>query len=145
MAKSGLIESRRAAGEVARRPRVARNLTVQPLGTQTTGEVPISLGDGGGKIVRLYPRSVAFQQNPPLSKWDKKGEYNVIRFPQVASVKSRLQRGRQTATPEVVANCNGGGNDDHHQRMRVNAFAAAVLVVLVISGEWIFSTLATVH
>jgi hypothetical protein len=144
MAKLGLIESRskRAAGEVGRRPRVARNLTVQPQGTQ--GEVSISLGDGGGKIVRLYPRAVALQ-NPTLSNWDKKGEYNVIRFPQVASVKSRLQRGRQTATPEIVTNCNGGGNDDHHQRMRVNAFAAAVLVVLVISGEWIFSTLATVH
>ena len=120
MAKSGLIEAR------------------------STGEVSILLGDGG-KIVRLYPRAFAFQQNPRLSNWDKKGEYNVIRFPQVASVKSRLQRGRQTATPEIVTNRNGGGNDDHHQRMRVNAFAAAVLVVLVISGEWIFSTLATVH
>jgi len=63
MAKSGLIESRskRAAGEVGRRPRVARNLTVQPQGTHsTTGEVSISLGDGGGKIIRLYPRAVAF-------------------------------------------------------------------------------------
>jgi hypothetical protein len=144
MAKSGLIESRskRAAGEVGRLPRV---VTVQPQGTHSnTGEVSISLGDGG-KIVHLFPHAVAFQQNPRLSNWDKKGEYNVIRFPQVASVKSRLQRGRQTATPEIVTNCNGGGNDDHHQRMRVNAFAAAVLVVLVISGEWIFSTLATVH
>ena len=148
MAKSGLIESRsqRAAGEGGRRPRVARNLTVQPQGTHsTTGEGSISLGGGGGKIVRLYPRAVAFQQNPTLSKWDKNGEYNVIRFPQVPSVNSTLQRERQTATPEIVTNCNGGGNDDHHQRMRVNAFAAAVLVVLVISGEWIFSTLATVH
>ena len=147
MAKSGLIESRskRAAGEVGRRPRVARNLTVQPQGTHSsTGEVSISLGDGG-KIVRLYPRAVAFRQNPMLSNWDKKGEYNVIRFPQVAWVKSRLQRGRQTASPEIVTNCNGVGSRDHHQRMRVNAFAALVLVVLVISGEWIFSTLATVH
>jgi hypothetical protein len=137
MAKSGLIESRskRAAGEVGRRPRVAR----------TTGELSISLGDGGGKIVRLYPRAVAFQQNPTLSKWDKNGEYNVIRVPQFTSVNSTLQRERQTATPEIVTNCNGGGNDDHHQRMQVNAFAAAVLVVLVISGEWIFSTLATIH
>ena len=86
MAKSGLIElrSERAAGEVGRRPRVARNLTVQPQGTHsTTGEVSISLGDGGGKIIRLYPRAVAFQQNPTLSKWDKKGEYNVIRFPKL--------------------------------------------------------------
>ena len=115
---------------------------MQPQGTQ--GEVSISLGDGGGKIVRLYPRAVALQ-NPTLSNWDKKGEYNVIRFPQVASVKSRLQRGRQTASPEIVTNCNGVGSRDHHQRMRVNAFAALVLVVLVISGEWIFSTLATVH
>jgi hypothetical protein len=145
MAKSGLIEPRRAAGEVGRRPWGRK----EPDGAASRdpdhrGSLNIAR-DGGGKIVRLYSRSVAFQQNPPLSKWDKKGEYNVIRFPQVASVKSRLQRGRQTATPEIVTNCNGGGNDDHHQRMRVNAFAAAVLVVLVISGEWIFSTLATVH
>jgi len=148
MAKSGLIEPRRAAGEAGRRP-WGREEPDTAASRDPDHRVSLNIAwDGGGKIVRLYPlypRSVAFQKNPPLSKWDKKSEYNVIRFSQVASVKSRLQRGRQTATPEIVTNCNGRGNDDHHQRMRVNAFAAAVLVVLVISGEWIFSTLATVH
>ena len=151
MAKSGLIDLRSkstAVGDVGRRPRVARNLTVQPQGTHsTTGEVSISLGDGGGKIIRLYPRAVASREKPALPMWDKNDEYNVIRFSQVAPVKSTLQRGGKTgkSQPELLTNPNSRGDDDYHHRMLENALAAAVVVVLLISGEWIISTLATVH
>jgi hypothetical protein len=76
---------------------------------------------------------------------DRNGEYNVIRFPHAASAKSALQRWDETAksSPEVIKTYSIQVDDDYDHRMLVNALAAAVLVVLVISGEWIFSALAT--
>jgi hypothetical protein len=78
-----------------------------------------------------------------MSDW--KGEYNVIRFPRAASGKSTLQRCGKTAksSPELGKN-HGIHDDDYDHRMLVNALAAAVLVMLVISGEWMFSTLAAI-
>ena len=78
-----------------------------------------------------------------MSDW--KGEYNVIRFPRAASAKSALQGWGETAksSPELGKN-HGIHDDDYDHRMLVNALAAAVLVTLVISGEWMFSTLATI-
>jgi hypothetical protein len=78
-----------------------------------------------------------------MSDW--KGEYNVIRFPRAASAKPTLQRCGETArsSPVHVKSHSIQGDDDYNHRMLVNALAAAVLVMLVISGEWMFSTLAT--
>jgi len=90
----------------------------------TTAEDSLSLSDGGAKFIRFYPRAVASREKPGVTMWDKNAEYNVIRFPQVPP--------------------NSRGDDDYHHRMLENALAAAVFVVLVISGQWIFSTLATV-
>ena len=90
----------------------------------TTAEDSLSLSDGGAKIIRFYPRAVASREKPGVTMWDKNAESNVIRFPQVPP--------------------NSRGGDDYHHRMLENALAAAVFVVLVISGQWIFSTLATV-
>jgi hypothetical protein len=129
MAKSGLI------GDVGRRPRVATNMTVRPHYQKThstTAEESLSLSDGGGKIIRLYPRAVASQRQPALPIWDRNGEDNVIPFPHAISA-------------EHVENRSIQGDDDYDHRMLINALAAAVLVVLVVSGEWIFSTLATIH
>jgi hypothetical protein len=128
MAKSGLIDlrsKRAAAGDAGRQPRVATNLTMRPQKTRsTTAEDPLSLSNGGGKIVRLYPRAVAPREKPALPMWDKNGESNVICFPEVPP--------------------NSRGDDDYRHRMWENALAAAVLLVLMISGQWIFSTLATI-
>jgi len=151
MAKSGLIDLRSkstAVGDVGRRPWVATDLTIRPQKTHSTrAEDSLSLSNGGGKIIRLYPRAVASREKPALPMWDKNDEYNVIRFSQVAPVKSTLQRGGKTgkSQPELLTNPNSRGDDDYHHRMLENALAAAVLVVLLISGEWIISTLATVH
>ena len=150
MAKSGLIDLRSkstAVGDVGRRPRVATDLTMRPQKTHSTrAEDSLSLSNGGGKIIRLYPRAVASREKPALPMWEKNDEYNVIRFSQVAPVKSTLQRGGKTgkSQPELLTNPNSRGDDDYHHRMLENALAAAVFVVLVISGQWIFSTLATV-
>jgi hypothetical protein len=125
MAKSGLIDLRSksaAAGDVARRPRVATNVTAQPRYQKThstTAEDALSRSNGGGKIIRLHPRPVASREQPTLPMWDKNGEYNVIRFP-------------STDHRNAV---------DYNHQMLENALAAAVLIVLVISGQWIFSTL----
>jgi hypothetical protein len=106
----------------------------------------LSLSGDGGKIIRLYPRAEAFRKNPTLSNWEKNGENNVIRFPHVASVKLSRRRAGKAAksTPEIFTNRNGRIDGDYHHRMLENALAAAVLVVLLISGEWIFRTLATI-
>jgi hypothetical protein len=143
MAKSGLVDSRSRTAAAAHvgRSRVATNLTARPQVINSTAAKNLS-GDGG-KIIRLYPRAVAFRENPALPMEDKKGEYNVIHFPYVAFVKSTRQRAGKIAksTPEIVTNRNSRVDDDYPHRMLENALAAAVLVVLVISGQWIFSTL----
>jgi hypothetical protein len=102
-----------------------------------------NLRGDGGKIIRLYPRAVAFRENPALPMEDKKGEYNVIHFPCVPFVKSTRQRAGKIAksTREIVTSRNSRVDDDNPHRTLENALAAAVLVVLVISGQWIFSTL----
>ena len=103
MAKSGLIDLRSkstAVGDVGRRPRVATDLTMWPQKTHSTrAEDSLSLSNGGGKIIRLYPRAVASREKPALPMWEKNDEYNVIRFSQVAPVKSTLQRGARQENP----------------------------------------------
>ena len=127
MVKSGLIDSRpkgTAAGDVSRQRRVATNVTPQPRYQKThstTSEEKISLSNGGAKIIRLEPRAVASWKKPTLPMRDKDGEYNVIRFPST----------------------NHRNAVDYNHQMLENALAAAVLIVLVISGQWIFSTLLT--
>jgi hypothetical protein len=135
MLKSGQIESRSiitTASDAGRR-RIATNLTLRPQRANSTaaGE-SLSLSDGRGKIIRFYPHAVASQRQPTLPMWEGKGEDNVIPFPHAASA-------------EHVKNRSIRGDDDYDHRMLVNALAAAVLVVLVVSGEWVFSTLATIH
>jgi len=148
MATSGQIGSRSisAAGDDVGRRRIAANLTLRPQGiNSTTADHSLSLSDGAGKIIRFYPRAVASQGQPALPMSDRNGEYNVIRFPHAASARSALQRWDETAksSPELIKTHSIQGDDDYDHRMLVNALAAAVLVVLVISGEWIFSALAT--
>jgi hypothetical protein len=147
MAKSGFIDLRlksTVVGDIGRRTSVTTNLTMRPQKTHSTrAEDSLSLSNGGGKIIRLYPRAVASRKKPALPMWDKNGEYNVTRFAQVALVKSTLQRGGRTAKsqPKLLTNPDTRGDDDYHHRMLENALASAVLVVLVISGQWIFTTL----
>ena len=148
MATSGQIGSRSisAAGDDVGRRRIAANLTLRPQGINSTiADHSLSLSDGGGKIIRFYPRAVASQGQPALPMSNRNGEYNVICFPHAALAKS-LQRWDETAksSPELIKTHSIQGDDDYDHRMLVNALAAAVLVVLVISGEWIFSALATI-
>ena len=100
MATSGQIGSRSisAAGDDVGRRRIAANLTLRPEGINSTiADHSLSLSDGGGKIIRFYPRAVASQGQPALPMSDRNGEYNVIRFPHAASAKSALQRWDETA------------------------------------------------
>jgi hypothetical protein len=148
MAKSGLIDLRSksaAAGDVARRPRVATNLTAQPHYQKThstTAADALSPSNGGGKIIRLHPRPVASRERPTLRMWDKNRKYNVIPFSQVAPG-SALQRGGNTAKSQskLLPSANNWNAVDYNHRMLENALAAAVLIALVISGQWIFGTL----
>ena len=109
----------------------------------TTAEDALSRSNDGGKIIRLHTRPVASREKPTLPIWDKDGECNVIRFSQVAPVKSALQRGGKTAKSQskLLPSANNWNAVDYNHQMLENALAAAVLIVLVISGQWIFSTL----
>jgi hypothetical protein len=149
MAKSGLIDLRSksaAPDDVARRPRVATNLTAQlhyQKTHSTTTEDALSPSNGGGQIIRLDPRAVASREKPTLPMWDKDGECNVIRFSQLAPVKSALQRGGKAAKSrsKLLPSTNDWNAGDYNHQMLENALAAAVLIVLVLSGQWIFSAL----
>ena len=149
MAKSGQIDLRSistAADDVGRR-RIAANPTVRPQRTNsTTASDSLSLSDGCGKILRFYPRAVACQGQLASPMWDRNGEYNVIRLRRAALAKSALQRG-ETAKSSLglVKNRGTQVDDDYDHRMVINALAAAVLAMLVISGEWVFSLLAAIH
>jgi hypothetical protein len=85
----------------------------------TTLEEEVSPINGGAKIIRLEPRAVASWEKPTLPMRDEDGEHNVIRFP----------------------GTNHRNAIDYNHRTLENALAAAVLTVLVISGQWIFGTL----
>ena len=147
MAKSEQIDSRSisvAADDVSRH-RITANRTLRPQWTNsTTADDSLSLSDGDEKIIRFYPRAVASQGQPALPMSDR---YNVIRFPRAASAKPTLQRCGETAKSSSahVKSHSIEGDDDYNHRMLVNAIAAAVLVMLVISGEWMLSTLATIR
>jgi hypothetical protein len=140
---SGLIDSRSksaAASDAERRQQRCHAPDDAASRDQLDqAEDPLFRSDGGGKIIRLYPRAIAFRDKPDLPVRDK----NVIRLPQNASMP---QKGRKAANPqpELVTNRNGRRNDDYHHRMLENALAAAVLAVLVISGNWIVRILASV-
>jgi hypothetical protein len=149
MAKSGQIDSLSvsAAADDVGRYRIAANRTLRPQRTNsTTANDSLSVSDGGGKIIRFYPRAVASQGHLALPMSDRRGEYNVIRFPRAASAKPTLQGFAATAKslPAHVKSHNIQGDDDYNHRMLVNALAAAVLAILVISGGWMFSTLAAI-
>ena len=150
MAKSGQIDSRSisAAADDVDRHRIVANRTLRPQRTNsTTADDPLSVSDGSGKIIRFYARAVASRGQPALPMSDRKREYNVIRFPRAASAKPTLQRFGETgkSSSAHVKSRNIQGDDDYNHRMLVNALAAAVLIMLVISGEWMFSTLATIR
>ena len=98
-----------------------------------------TLSDGGGKIIGLYPRPIAFRDKPALPARDK----NVIRLPQIASMPQKGAR-QQTRSQSLSPIAMVGVNDDYHHRMLENALASVVLAVLVISGIWIVSILAAV-
>jgi hypothetical protein len=75
---------------------------MRPQKTHSTRvEDSLSLSNGGGKIIRLYPRVVASREKPALPMWDKNGEYNVIRFSQViaAEAKSHDENSRRVCSP----------------------------------------------
>ena len=55
-----------------------------------------TLSDGGGKIIRLYPRPIAFRDKPALPVRDK----SVIRLPEIASKK--FLRGRKLIPPRQL-------------------------------------------
>jgi hypothetical protein len=139
---SGLIDSRSksAASDPERRQQGCHAPDDAALRDQLDqAEDSLFPSDGGGKIIRLYPRAIAFRHKPAVPVRDK----NVIRLPQFASMP---QKGDKVANaqPELVTNRNGRRNDDYHHRMLENALAAAVLAVLVISGNWIVRILAAV-
>ena len=149
MATSRQIDSRSisAAADDVGRHRIAANRALRPQRTNsTTADDSLSLSDGTGKIIRFYPRAVASQGQPALPISDRKGEYSVIRFRRAALAKSGLQSGETAkSSPGLVKDRSIQVDNDYDHRMLINALAAAVLAMLVISGEWMFSTLATIH
>jgi hypothetical protein len=134
MPKSGQKETRwNCTANDGDRSSISINRTLWPRrANSAAADESLPLSRGGGKIVRFYSRPVASQTRPAFPIWDRNGKDNVIPFPHAASVARVEIRSIQ-------------GDNDYHYRMLVNALAAAVLVVLVVSGEWMFSTLATIH
>jgi len=139
---SGLIDSRSksAASGAERRQQGCHAPDDAALRDQLDqAEASLFPSDGGGKIIRLYPRAT-FRDKPALPVRDK----NVIRLSQIASMPqkgARQQTSSQSLSPIAIV----GANDDYHRRMLENALAAAVLAVLVIAGNWIVSILAAIR
>ena len=110
----------------------------------------LSLIDGGTKVIRFCSRGAAFSRKAAAQGCSPAGESEVIRFrPRGTGPGRELGLGSWDAMDgSPVADLRKyeyarEGDDDYRRRMIVNVFAAAVLVVLMITGDWIVSTLAT--
>jgi hypothetical protein len=81
-------------------------------------------GDTAGKpnVIRFRPRGIASRRELGPGRWDEMDDSSVADL-----------REHESA-PQ--------GHDDYRQRMVANSLAAAVLVVLMITGDWVVSTLA---
>ena len=93
---SGLIDSRSksAASGAERRQQGCHAADDAALRDQLDqAEASLFPSDGGGKIIRLYPRAIAFRDKPALPVRDK----NVIRLPQIASMSQKGQGSKPAA------------------------------------------------
>ena len=93
------------------------------------------------RIIAFPAHAISPRKASGLEIWDTNRGSNVVDFRRhraslgkAAGRFNEASVGRQEAT-------HRGGEDDHH-RMFMNLLAAAVSILLIIAGDWMFSTLA---
>jgi hypothetical protein len=107
----------------------------------TTHALPLI--DDGTKVIRFRSRAAASSRRAAAWGCGPTGESEVIRFrPRGTAPGRELALGSWDVDDLRKYEYPREGDDDYRRRMVVNVFAAAVLVVLMITGDWIVSTLA---
>jgi hypothetical protein len=125
--------------------RAATLLRAQQTNSTVAGGPSSEIG-GGGEVIRFSRRAVAPRWKLALRASDKNDESNVIRFTRLKSSHSRLQRTAAAAkaqTKAIEARVTQEG-DNYRYQMFVNGLVAAFVGMLVMSGQWMFTILASI-
>jgi hypothetical protein len=125
--------------------RAATVLPPQQANLTAAGGPLSEIGDGG-KVIRFSRRAVAPRWKLALRTWDKNDESNVLRFTRFKSSHSGLQRpaAAAKAQTEVMEARVTEENDNYRYQMFVNGLVAVFVGMLVMSGQWMFTILASI-
>jgi hypothetical protein len=106
---------------------------------------PLSEIGDGGKVIRFSRRAVAPRWKLALRTWDD-DESNVLHFTRFKSSHSELQRtaAAAKAQTEAIEARVIEEDDNYRYQMFVNALVAVFVGVLVMSGQWMFTILASI-
>ena len=106
--------------------------------------------DGNRNVISFRTEAVVSRQTLGLRSCNTTGRSNVIHFrahhhgPQSWDAPAKSHEDNATAySKENIGNHKAAtrGDDDYGHRMFVNLLAAAVSILLIITGDWIVSTL----
>jgi hypothetical protein len=109
----------RAEAGIASAQKTALLSSRQAYSTMRVNSRPLI--DGDGTVIRFRPRGTAPRRELGLGSWDTTGDSPV----------DDLRRYKYASESD----------DDYRHRMRVNLFAAIVVIVLIIAGSWVVDTL----
>jgi hypothetical protein len=95
--------------------------------------------DGDRKVIAFPVQDISFRQAPGLRNRDATGDAKFRRRRHAALSSKRTAKSHEENSGKSKAATRN--DDNHSHRMIENFFGAAVLILLVIAGNWILSTL----
>ena len=97
------------------------------------------LFDDDRKVIAFPVQDISFRQAPGLRNRDATGDAKFRRRRHAALSSKRTAKSHEENSGKSKAATRN--DDNHSHRMIENFFGAAVLILLVIAGNWILSTL----
>jgi hypothetical protein len=99
-------------------------------------------------VIAFPAQAISARKASRVTGWDTERASNVVSLPRhrVSGFEiSAFEMTGRSGEPRVArGEAAAQGDDDYNHRMLVNLLAAAASLLLIVTGEWIFSTLATV-
>jgi hypothetical protein len=94
-------------------------------------------------VIAFPAQAISARKASRVTGWDTERASNVVSLPRRRA--SALEITDSSGEPRVPrGEAAAQRDDDYNHRMLVNLLAAAASLLLIVTGEWIFSTLATV-
>jgi hypothetical protein len=95
------------------------------------------------RIVAFPAHAISTRKAPSRENWDANRGSNVVDFRRHRTSPSKAA-GRFNEASVGRPEASHQGDEDHRHRMFMNLLAAAASVLLIIAGDWMFSTLAKI-